>query len=297
MAFHDLIGRARAATVTVGAGGDPTVHGLASLAGGMTHAVFAPVDDEGVVVKVFDATARGASSAKREWDALGALRGSGVAAEPLHFEAGAVPIVVMTRVGGAARPAVALDVGHAGVLGNAHRLVHDHVPLSGGPEARSAIPAAWPALLQDEPRDHRSPAVADAWREASAWITGSDLTRLVSGDDARFSRGDPNLTNYLWDDDGGVVLVDWEDSGAKDPALEVADMAEHASTRALGDDFWDALAEATHLSPAARARVAPARRLMACVWLALIASRERQGLPTTLSLEEQAIRTLATLHA
>jgi thiamine kinase-like enzyme len=75
----------------------------------------------------------------------------------------------------------------------------------------------------------------------------------------------PNLSNYLWSDDG-VVLIDWENSGYNNPAIEPADMAEHASTRALSEDFWTELADVTELTHADRARVVQGRRLMACFW-------------------------------
>lgn len=144
-------------------------------------------------------------------------------------------------------------------------------------------------------RSEAPEVVTSAWRAAQTWIAGEDTDRLLSAGDPRFTRGDPNLSNYLWSD-GALMLIDWEDSGYNDPALELADMAEHASTRALGEDFWLDLAEATSLTPTERARVSPGRRLMACFWLVVIDSRQRHGLPTTVSLEEQATRTLATLE-
>ena len=135
---------------------------------------------------------------------------------------------------------------------------------------------------------------ASAWIAGRRWVSDIDVERILSFDELCFSRGDPNLTNYLWSD-GGVVLVDWENSGYNDPAIELADFAEHASTRALSDDFWSALADATGLTKADRVRVPNARRLIACFWLVLIASRQREGLPTTVTLDEQAHRTLEVL--
>jgi hypothetical protein len=64
MRFGDLVDRAPAA---VAAGSDdPAVHGLTQLAGGMTHHVFAPLDDLNLVVKVFQTTSRDA--AEHEWE-------------------------------------------------------------------------------------------------------------------------------------------------------------------------------------------------------------------------------------
>src|SRR2546429_8491740 len=170
--------------------------------------------------------------------------------------------------------------------------------------------------MADEPHETSSRrdnagVVTLAWRAAQTWIADVDIQYLLSSDDLRFCRGDPNLSNHLWSDEG-LVLIDWENSGYNHPALELADMAEHASTRALSEDFWVHLADApelprgatlvpgdlatTELTQEDRARVTQARRLLSCFWLVLIESRKRQGLPTTVTLDEQASRTLAALE-
>ena len=296
MHFGDLLGRARAAVAAETA--DPALHGLARLAGGMTHHVFAPLDDSNLVVKVFHTTSR--DEPKHEWDALVTLTGSGITPEPVHFDAGDPTIVVMTRVSGSSLPAGSLGAEHAREIGLVHRLVHRTVPEVRRPPSHSGLRAASAALMLDDRHGSTpvsvdaSDVVARAWRAAEVWIASADVEGLLYSNSLSFSRGDPNLSNYLWSEQG-VVLIDWENSGDNDPALELADMAEHASTRPLGEDFWTELADATELTRADRARVAQGRRLMACFWLVLIESRQRQRLPTTVTLEEQARRTLATL--
>jgi len=293
--FGDLVGRARAA---VAGSADLAQQGLTRMAGGMTHHVFAPLDDSNLVVKVFQTTSR--DEPQREWDALVTLAGSGIAPQPVYFDAGDPAVVVMTRVSGSSLPAGSIGPGHARQIGRVHRLVHRMVPEVRRPPSHSGVRAARTALLLDDRHQSSSVSVdasdvvARAWRAAQVWIVGLDLERLLYSDSLSFSRGDPNLSNYLWREEG-VVLIDWENSGDNDPALELADMAEHASTRPLGEDFWTELANATDLTHADRARVAQGRRLMACFWLVLIDSRQRQGLPTTVTLEEQARRTLRTL--
>jgi hypothetical protein len=294
----DLIGRARAAAAAAGV--DPAAHGLARLSGGMSHDVFAPVDDPNLVLKVFRTADH--DEPEREWDALVALAGSGLAPEPVHFDVGDPAIVVMTRVGGSPLPSGALGAGHAHVIGTVHRLVHRTVPRSRRPLPHSGVLGARASLMVDERDDisshlgDASDVVPRAWRAARTWIADADFHDLLSSDGLCFTRCDPNLSNYLWRGDG-VVLIDWENSGYSDPTLELADMAEHASTRALGEEFWTDLADATGLTQAHRARVPHARRLMACFWLVLIEQRQRQGLPTTVNLEEQARRTIAVLDS
>jgi aminoglycoside phosphotransferase (APT) family kinase protein len=294
MHLGDLVGRARLAVASAGA--DPATHGLTRLAGGMTHHVFAPIEDSHLVVKVFQTHEW--DEPEHEWDALVALAGSGIAPEPVHFDAAEPAIVVMTRVPGSPLPADALGVHHARQIGQCHRLVHRTVPQLQRPLSNSGVRAARTALMLDDSDDSPgvdlSDVVRHAWKAAQVWIANADVEHLLSSGSPCFSRGDPNLSNYLWNDEG-VVLIDWENSGDSDPALELADMAEHASTRSIGEEFWTELADATELTQTDRARVVEGRRLMSCFWLALIERRQRQGLPTSVTLPDQAFRTLTAL--
>ena len=126
MPFGDLLGKARAA---IAGSADPAQHGLTRMAGGMTHHVFAPLDDSNLVVKVFQTTSR--DEPEHEWDALVTLAGSGIAPEPVHFDAGDPAVVVMTRVSGSSLPAGSIGAEHARQIGRVHRLVHRMVPEVG----------------------------------------------------------------------------------------------------------------------------------------------------------------------
>ncbi len=261
----------------------------------MSHAVFAPVNDSTLIVKVFKSVVH--EEPEREWEALVAFSGSGLAPEPVHFAAGDPAVVVMTRVVGSSLLAGELGEAHAGVIGEMHRRVHRAGPSSRRPISHPGVRAACEFLRGEWDANEgqgASDVFARAWTAAQRWVSDVEVERILSCDALCFSRGDPNLSNYLWSE-SGVVLIDWENSGYSDPALELADFAEHASARALADDFWAALADATGLTKADRGRVRDARRLMTCFWLVLIASRQRSGRPTTVTLEEQALRTLAVL--
>jgi hypothetical protein len=199
MHFGDLLGRARAATAAGTA--DPALHGLARLAGGMTHHVFAPLDDSNLVVKVFHTTSR--DEPKHEWDALVTLTGSGITPEPVHFDAGDPTIVVMTRVSGSSLPAGSLGAEHAREIGLVHRLVHRTVPEVRRPPSHSGLRAASAALMLDDRHGSTpvsvdaSDVVARAWRAAEVWIASADVEGLLYSNSLSFSRGDPNLSNYL----------------------------------------------------------------------------------------------------
>ena len=296
MRFDRLLSSARAAVESAGA--DPAEYGLSRVSGGMTHDLFVPVDSPNLVVKVFQSAGR--DEPELEWDALRTFAGSGIAPDPVHFDRSSPAVIVMTRVHGSALQAGALEQEHAHAIGSVHRVVHATVPQHRRLPDHSGLRTTRASLMQDGGHSTLVDAsdaadlVARAWRAAQAWIADADIDHLVSAEQLRSCRGDPNVSNYLWSEDG-LVLIDWESSGYNDPALELADMAEHASTRTLGEDFWTSLADATELTPVDRARVVHGRRFMACFWLVLIESRYRQGLPTTVTLEEQARRTLATL--
>ena len=81
--------------------------------------------------------------------------------------------------------------------------------------------------------------------------------------------GDGNLDNVLWDGET-CRLIDWEEFGASDLAYEVADIAEHASSRLGRCLDVPALLDDLELTGAQRARVVQHRRRFACFWLAML---------------------------
>lgn len=293
MHLTDLVSSARAAVN--GGSVHPSAYGLERLPGGMSHTVFAPIDDSTLVVKVFATVVR--EEPEREWEALVALSGSGIAPEPIHFEVGDSAVVVMTRMSGSSLSAGELGAGHAAAIGNIHRRVHRTGTHPRRPVGHSWVRASCadlPDRSQAPTGDGASDVVARAWKAAQRWVANSDVEGILAPDTLCFSRGDPNLNNYLWSDNG-LALIDWEGSGYSDPVLEFADIAEHASTRALSEDFLTDLADATGLTKSDRDRITRSRRLMTCFWLVLIVSRRREGLPTTVTADDQAHRTLAVL--
>jgi Phosphotransferase enzyme family len=60
----------------------------------------------------------------------------------------------------------------------------------------------------------------------------------------RFCRSDPRFANVIARPDGRLRLVDWEDSGLRDPAREVADLLLHPNQEDLLElDTWSAFLE------------------------------------------------------
>ena len=124
---------------------------------------------------------------------------------------------------------------------------------------------------------------------ARAWLdtTADELTDVP---DPVVAHGDPNLENYLWDG-RRVRIVDFEDAGRGDLAVELANLVEHLSGR--GTD-WTGFAErfAVDLD-----RFHAARCLWAAFWLTLVgpggpsAARNPPG-----TAEAQAGRVLALVR-
>jgi len=112
---------------------------------------------------------------------------------------------------------------------------------------------------------------------------------------AVFGQGDANLANFLWDGQR-VRIVDFEDSGVSDRALELALLVEHISV--WGDSALDGerFITAFDLSRAERLRLADCRRLAALDWLLYLRPGGEASLrnpPGT--LRRQAERLLALL--
>lgn len=100
-------------------------------------------------------------------------------------------------------------------------------------------------------------------RAASAWLN-SEPADLTAVHEPVVAHGDPNLANYLWDGTR-VRIVDFEDAGQGDRAVELANLVEHLSGR--GTD-WTPLVRRFAPDPD---RFHAARRLWAGFWLTLIA--------------------------
>jgi hypothetical protein len=102
---------------------------------------------------------------------------------------------------------------------------------------------------------------AAAHDAACAWWDGPDPALLRTPPEATvLGHGDPNLTNYLWDQQR-IRIVDLEDARPSDPATELAILAEHISARQLDSAT---LCARFNVDPL---RYRASRRLWAMYWL------------------------------
>ena len=111
--------------------------------------------------------------------------------------------------------------------------------------------------------DEGEGVVAEAHLAATDWLAGPEVDTLLEFATPVLGHGDPNLSNYLWD--GTTVrIIDFEDSGISDLALELANLVEHLACR--DTDWTDFLSR----FPTDAARLLTARRLWSAFWLTLI---------------------------
>jgi Ser/Thr protein kinase RdoA (MazF antagonist) len=91
-----------------------------------------------------------------------------------------------------------------------------------------------------------------------------------------FCRSDARFANVIARPDGRLGMVDWEDSGLRDPAVDLADLLTHANNEdLLAPEAWQAflkpyLAERSHLDPDLPRRLNLYLGLFPIFWLAVL---------------------------
>jgi aminoglycoside phosphotransferase len=173
--------------------------------------------------------------------------------------------------------------------------VPDSVPeRAHGPSVMRGDLAAWLAEDTDLAPCRDVGLVAEAHAAARRWLAeDGHLVEAVT--DRVAALGDGNLDNVLWDG-SRCRLVDFEEFGVSDLAYELADVVEHVSSRVGRRLDVGALLARMCLDRAQRDRVDQYRRLMACLWLAMLLPGNRgfdRNPPG--STEDQAEHLLALL--
>lgn len=225
-------------------------------------------------------------AARREWRALRLLasHAPGLAPAPLSAGFGADgPVLTMSRLPGRPLRGETVDGLRTAALAEAVQALHAAVPAAvlakvpprpGGPRELVTTVREWAA-------QRRLPG-GEVAAAADLALDGLSETAPgpADGPGARpvFGAGDGNLANYLWDG-SRVRVVDFEESGRSDRAFELAEITEHVSAWAEHPlDVAEFLA-CFELPDAERARLAACRRLIALVWLFLLAFDEAAGRP------------------
>jgi Ser/Thr protein kinase RdoA (MazF antagonist) len=127
--------------------------------------------------------------------------------------------------------------------------------------------------------------VAEAHMAAAEWLARPTADELAKPLQVVIGHGDPNLANYLWDS-GRIRIVDFEDAGQSDLAIELANLVEHIASR--GNE-WAAFLERF---PVNAERLRTARRLFATFWLTLLrpgGASAHRNLPGTAELQSERV--------
>jgi len=217
----------------------------------------------------------------REWAGLAVLaeHAPGLAPQPLrHGTSEGAPFVEMTRLPGTPLGDEALSAEQVRALTHALRRLWS-VPVEAvratGLTERYRGPSTFRALVRGGAAEDgdlggcRDPSlVHDALVAARAWLD-SPATTPDAVVDPVLAMADGNLANVLWDGEA-CRLVDFEDCGLSDPAYEIADLVEHASSRLGGLLDVEALLAEVALTPAQQHRCAAYRQLFATFWLVML---------------------------
>ncbi|MFF9479821.1 phosphotransferase family protein [Streptomyces sp. NPDC014733] len=215
-----------------------------------------------------------------------ALHAPGLAPVILEHGASRAGVLTMSRLPGTPLRGRPLGAPELHAWAAALRTVHTALP----PRELAALPLRpghqravterlrrWYAAPADRPR---SPVVRRALDAGRAWlaaappgVTGDapDPGAVAPGVTPCFGPGDGNAANYLGDGHR-VRLVDFEESGRSDRAWEIAEITEHVAGWVAEPLDVPALLRACALTPAETARLADCRRLLALVWLFLLAA-------------------------
>jgi Ser/Thr protein kinase RdoA (MazF antagonist) len=266
---------------------------------GVTHTHEIAIDAD-VVRKRFVSWSEG--EADREWAGLTALavHAPGLAPVPIArvWERDA-PVVVMSRVPGESLGASRLTAEQGEALSSALRRLFS-VPVGAGDPERAYGPSTmregvrrWAAETYDLSACEDPGLVGRALAAARVWLAADDPHDRVI--DRVAALGDGNLANVMWD--GSICrLIDFEEYGASDLAFELADVAEHASSRLRRLVDAESLLAGFDLSPEQVVRLREFRRLLSTFWLVMLLpgnggfARNPAG-----STEDQARRVLELL--
>jgi hypothetical protein len=108
-----------------------------------------------------------------------------------------------------------------------------------------------------------SGVVEEARLAGVKWLAGGEVDQLLEPAPEVIGHWDPNLANYLWDGER-VRIVDFEDAGLSDVAVELATLVEHLSARKTD---WTAFLARFPVDPS---RLLTSRKLWSVFWLTLL---------------------------
>jgi Ser/Thr protein kinase RdoA (MazF antagonist) len=244
--------------------------------------------------------------AEREWRALTLLTAyaPGLAPVPKSVDlAAGVPTMVMSRLAGTPLRGCPLGDEQVKALAEAVNELHGavpadalrHVPVRPGQQSDLiAHLEKWAVVVS---RQAEGP-VGRAMDCGLRWLAESGLGHAgasqISQVSPVFGPGDGNLANYLWDG-ARVRIVDFEDSGRSDRAFELAEITEHVGSWVASPLDVPLFLRHFDLTAAEETRLRECRRLLALVWLFLLAFDHEHLRNPPGTVERQAERLMGLL--
>ncbi|TDU89613.1 Ser/Thr protein kinase RdoA (MazF antagonist) [Kribbella voronezhensis] len=213
--------------------------------------------DGDVVTKVYVSTDR--DEHLREWAALRAISARAPDLVPTPLELDARPAVSMSLVPG--RPLDgALGQAELDALEKALRTLWS-LPTDG--VLGNPLPGFIARVREAAGSFTATGLIEDARLAGVEWLADGEVDKLLRPADSVIGHGDPNLANYLWDGER-VRIVDFEDAGVSDVAVELANLVEHLAGRRTE---WTGFIARFAADPQ---RLLTARRLWSIFCLALL---------------------------
>lgn len=245
--------------------------GITPLTGGLNNTLYlCERDGRACCIKLYRTDGR--QRDEREWHALTFLATHlpGVAPRPLHHAPDDhVPMVAMEYLPGTPLLALPLTNRHLGALAAQLRQLATLTP-STGPLPHDGLGSSLAILARTERGIATAPP--NLRPLLARWLASDDPATLRCQAPPIFGLSDPNLANWLWDDESGTLgRVDLEYAGWSDLAGELASLIEGPWARALPDTTW--LAFAAQFPDLDPTRFAAARRLFALFWVNIFAGR------------------------
>lgn len=227
---------------------------------------------------------------RREFYALQALVDLDIAPRPVFFDPAVAPIVVYEFMDGEMWDRQKPSAQQLTLLANAWLVIHK-VPIDNALLAQSHGAFSVKRLLNRYRRQFRSYV---EWAER-CYTPGllivpycEELIRkmnevVIQLDSLPppvlcFSRADPRFANVIQRPDGRIGLIDWEDSGWRDPAHDAADLLVHPNNEdLLTAEDWQAflhpfLAERELVDSCTSTRIHLYRAIFPTFWLAALLS-------------------------
>jgi len=265
-------------------------------------------DGRHLILKEFLLSDEKHAAAEREYRALELLAPLDLAPQPVFFDASLGPVVIYEFMGGEMwdrrKPTAAALAQLADARLHMNAVEAGQLWLSRGyDQTLEQISARMQAHLKAyadwvEAQFPGGRAAATACLGLLATRRGVVDELIAAEPELCFCKADPRFANVIQRPDGRLGLIDWEDSGLRDPARDLADVVTHPNQEdLLSPDDWQAFVQ-PYLAGHANREAGLARRahlyqaLFPIFWLTRITSYGQQLLASAGGLDGWSINGL-----